>query len=350
MPRVLVAGPAGTYPAEGYHPITHGSHVRPLGIARALASVGCGVDLLDQHGHASVRGVTDEDLVGHLADYDAICIAGIAGLWRLRAGGHEAPLLAHPRVALMVDTVYGAPDAISDLGFARKLIATSPAVAEFYAPHRPAGLTAYAPWGCSELPPAPSPWPDERPRVLFAGIVHERFIGVLNALAEALPVEVWAAGIFSVDGVFGGLTSEQRGARLHPRLRLATDVLPQTSMGQGPVVYSDCARMMQHATVGVNLVPRANHATMGTSCKVYDYLGAGLRIVSEPSPACDDDIEALHAGVVVPWGDTPAMVQAVGDLVRGGAVAGRSDLAARALERCSWRRTAEIVVSMLGAP
>lgn len=346
MPRVLVAGPAGCYPAVGFGEITHGSHVRTLGIARAFAALGCETDLLDQNGHAVVRSVTDRDILGGLGSYDIVCVAGIAGLWRLRAGGHSVGLGCHPRVALMVDTVYGPPDAPADLEFVHLLLSTSPAVADFYAQHRAAALM-HSPWGCSELPDMPSPWTDVARRVVFSGIVYPRFLAMLNDMAAALTgiAEVWVAGLFDSGGGFGGISPEAR-RELHGNLHLATDVLPLTIHGPGPVVYSDAVRMMQHADVGVNLVPRKKHLTIGTSCKVYDYLGAGLRVVSETSPACDGDVLAL-GGSVCPWGDTQAMatkVRAMLDQPHD-----RVALATKARQACSWRLAAERVLGYCGS-
>jgi hypothetical protein len=344
MPRVLVVGPVGTYSALGFQDITHGSHVRALSIARALAATGLQTDLLDQTGNADVSGVREPSL-GSLAQYDAVVVAGIAGLWRLRASGHYAALVAHPAVSLVVDSVYGGDDAPECLGFVRVLLATSPAVADAYGVFRAPGRTCYAPWGCSETDAGANPWPDERQRVLFAGIVHERFADVLNMLAERLAAEVWVAGVFHRDGGLGGLTADYRRALLSPRVHLATDTLPRTSHGEGPVVYESVCRLAAHATVGLNLVITDRHALMGTSCKVYDYFGMGLPVVSEPSPASGPDIEAL-GGVVVPWGDVGAIEAAV---VRAlDTPFDRAGLATRARARCSWAGMVQVILAGLG--
>lgn len=343
MPRVLVVGPAGTYPSEGFGPITHGSHVRAMGIARAIAAAGLQTDLLDQAGDAEVSGVREPSL-GTLGQYDAVVVAGIAGLWRLRASGHYAAMVAHPAVALVVDTVYGGDDTPACLDFARLVLATSPVVAAAYEALRGPGRTCYAPWGCSEVEGGPNPWPDDRPRVLFAGIVHDRFVGVLNTLAERLAAEVWVAGVFHRDGGLGGLTEDSRRALLSPRVHMATDILPQTPHGEGPVVYESVCRMAAHATVGLNLVITDRHALMGTSCKVYDYLGMGLPVVSEPSPASGQDIAAL-GGTLVPWGDVDAIDAAVVRALE--TPFDRAALAARARARCSWAGMVRTLVSQM---
>jgi glycosyltransferase involved in cell wall biosynthesis len=345
--RVLVVGPAGTYSARGFAGITHGSHVRPVGLARSLAAAGAQASLLDQCGDAEVLGVRESGL-GDLSQYDSVVVAGIAGLWRLRASGHYVALCAHPNPVLVVDTVYGGDDAPEHLGFAEVLVATSRPVAAYYAALRGGRPTFHAPWGCSEAEPGASPWPDDRPRVLFAGIVYERFAVALNALAEALAAEVWVAGVFHHDGRLGGLTAETRRALLSPRVHLATDVLPATPHGDGPVVYADVCRMAAHATVGVNLVPSGTHGLMGTSCKIYDYLGMGLPVVSEPSPASDPDITALGAGLIVPWGDTPGLIAAVRSVLDDPPDRARLQRDARAA--LSWGRMAREILSHVRQP
>lgn len=349
--HILAIGLDGAYPASGYGGLFHGGHVRALSVARGLAQAGHTVNLLGQTaGATAMPGLYRATAVqaSNVRGYDAVVVIGIAGWQRLRTmPALRASVEQHPRVAIIVDSVYGGEDGHEALAFARVLAVTGSRSAAWYAQANPAQRVLYMPWCCPpDIPPMPSPWPDERPRVLFAGIVHDRYVDVLNDLVRRGAYEVWVAGLFLCDGGWRGLNQTQRDALLAPAVRLATDALPGGDPDkQGPVDYQAVCRFAQHASVGLNLTPAPDFERMGVSCKVYDYAAAGLPVVSEPNPASDGDVVALGAGVVVPWGDADAIHEAL--LATIHAPHDRDALRRHALVRFSWAQQARLLAACL---
>jgi len=117
-------------------------------------------------------------------------------------------------------------------------------------------------------------------------------------------------------------------------------------MTNGPVRYLDVCAMAQHANVGINLTPDAVYPYGGVSCKVYDYLAAGLRVVTEPNAATDGDLVAVRGGTVVDWHNPEAVhVAILSDLSR---TYYRSELRQRALARFSFADQARLLASHMG--
>lgn len=351
--KILIVGQEGTYPAVGYSTIMHGSHVRPLAIARALANCGHDVTLLHQKGAAAVKPATSDQIntPGFISSFDAVILSGITGLRHLRKLPAYEEARRHPSVALVVDTVHGDADAPSELSWIRLIAASSSLVTAEYMRQRGGRGAVYAPWCCpTDVELTTSPWPDDRQRVIFVGAADARHVDVLNYMAENLPCELWVAGIFRDSEFAGGMTEEQRKRALHPKLKLATDLFGVTfaGAGHGPVRYTDGCRMMQHATVGLNLTP-AVRDLIGVSCKLYDYIAMGLPVVSEPSRASDGDLAAVDGNRMVPWNDPPALLAATIDLLKGADVT-RADMRAHALARFSWESMVKVIVGSLQGP
>lgn len=231
---------------------------------------------------------------------------------------------AHPRLVCLVD---GDPHHSAYrhwreyLSHAAAIGCTTAPMAALYRRElgKPVFLSTY---GFSKVPTDladPYP-PGHKPIAFFCGRMVSNFFPVLRDLAQDQRFEVWLAALFmpneSPESVNGFGLPPGGKERLLPGVHFASDVAPWTIpgvgyAGDGPVGRPEIWPFLLHADVGINLVTPvyrgsgleswrgwdANIAVL--YCKLYDYLSAGLPVVTEPGAPNVGDVIALGAGRVV---------------------------------------------------
>lgn len=324
--RAFVIGQCFGYAASGYAS-AHGVEARDLGIARGLAKRGWQIDLA-----ATTTGPTDDGLINRIGwndldlnKYQAIVLIEITS-WRYaqRYPGVAVQIADHGNVAAILDSVYE-----DDVSFLRIAGQTSPQLVARHRKSYPQHDVFLCPWAVSDIPEGlPSPWATPTVRAITMTLVRPRYLVALNKLAEDRRFETWVGGLFLAGGRgWGGLTTEERASMCHPRLHFMSDLVPYVSdlrpagepispthyshgePGHGPVRYGDHFPFMIHADVGLNWVEGQSWAAI--SCKLGDYLGAGLPCVSEAGVPNNGDIVTLNCGEIVPQGDTEVMREAI---------------------------------------
>lgn len=316
-PRVLVAGQCFGYPAKGYRS-GHGVEARDVGLARGLHRLGWQVDLI-----STDAGMTDDETYNRIdwkdiivEDYDAILSVEITG-WRRIAKHPEiaAKVEKHLNVSAVLDSLYDDIPA-----FLRSAGQTSPQLVARQRLRFPKQDVFLLPWATADIPEGlPSPWAEPKTgiRVINTGIIWQRYLDAMNELADDPKIEMWLGGPFRFCGAPAwGLTKADRDKKCNPKLHLMSDLAPfygrpitDDKPEHGPVRYGDHFPFLIHADVGLNWVQGQGWSPI--SCKIADYMGAGLATVSEAGVPNNGDIITLNCGCVVPQGDTPAMHKAI---------------------------------------
>lgn len=125
----------------------------------------------------------------------------------------------------------------------------------------------------------------------------------------------------------------------------------------GAVPYAQVPALLARATIGVAPFTTAPHPALRAAgffwspLKIYEYMAAGLPVVTAAIPPLDAVIRDGAEGALFPEGDVPALAAAVARLLDDPAAAHAMGRAARArvVERYSWRRhCAELERILLG--
>lgn len=305
-------------------------------------------------------GPTAERLerVGYDVDfgrYDGIILNGREAWEELERRGRADDLRAHGNVVAFVcapHDIVGATRYAHTVGLHSRQAVE--ACAAFRTPDgQPLGNPVFVRWGVTEMPAdLPDPWagrPHGLPRVVFAGAVYPSYLPTLRALAAE--VELWLAGVLiqgSQDTVVGGFTRPERNELLGPDVHWLSDVFgpaPGTDGApHGPVAYGpNLFSALLHADAGLSLC--LSYGRTSIACKVYDYLGAGLPVVSEGGDPTDWDLTGTGAGWLVQPGNIDVMASAVRSCM--GAPLDRKVLRERALRLGTWPASARLLVAYL---
>lgn len=340
--RLLAIGFCHAFPDSGFG-CAHGAEGREVEMVRAMARRGWEVDWVATTSgpRKDAPGVVRKpwDALMPVGAYDAVMVVDFSGLRSLNSRPYIFDCVRrHPRVLMLVDGEIG-EDAHGMPVFA----ASCTEAAEDFRRRYPAALAITVPWAFAPVPDGlPSPWPDDRPRAVFLGIVDDQTLSRLNSLAERGVrdgFEVWIGGLFrpTPDAMFGGLTDDERAKMCSPELRFLSDLLGRP-MKHGPVMYAAYWPALSHARVGLNFVPAPRRAV---NCKIHEYIGAGLPVVTEWGTPNGVDVLTLDAGHVVPRDDPEAYYRALVELVHQLPERHRLKRAAQAL--ASWDSAAGIV-------
>mgnify|MGYP001561855290 CR=1 FL=1 len=329
--RVLIVGRCFGYAASGCAS-AHGVELRDIEIARAIARRGH-----DVHMVSTTVGRTDDGLFDRVPwssveprKYDAIVLSEIVGHRMLSKQPRFDDAMAHPNVIGVFDGIHKDDH---ETEYVRAVGMTTPNGVVEYQRRHPGKDVFLLPWAMTDVPlDVRSPWPDARPRAIYLGIVNDRFLDAMGKLAAAGDVEVWIAALFLVDGRFGGVDDACRAAQVHPGIRFLSDVIPQGSAAHGPVRCGAAHAHLAHADVGLNFT--LSSSTNVINCKLADYLGAGMRVVSEEGAVNNGDVVTLRAGRIVPWNDPATFCRAVAE--EACVKHDRRNAAARARALCSW--------------
>jgi glycosyltransferase involved in cell wall biosynthesis len=276
------------------------------------------------------------DQIRPLREYDGVFLIDYPGMRTALARPEIAPqLLAHPKVLVTLDAIW------EDVSWVPAIATTSAWSHEDFRLRYPNKPVFLAPWGVAPIDPAlPSPWADVRPRLVYLGLVLPRYLDVLNWLAETY--EVWIGGLFrpNAEAQRGGLTDAER-AEQAPKLKFLSDILPGHPLwcGNGPVIYGSYWSALNHASLGLNFSVAPRYSAV--NCKILEYLGAGLPVVSEVGGPNASDILTLGAGQVVPQGDRDALARAIELELATQRDRGRIREDARRM--ASWPASAEII-------
>lgn len=334
--KALVVGHCFSYRADGYAS-PHGSEARDIGWAHHLASHGYDVHLVaTTMGPTSTPNVTRvlwEEVVPN--DYELVLLSGVSGHLCVKSSPCADVIREHTNVWGAFDAIYAET---VEMDYLRGAGLSSPQSVYAYRSVHPNQRVFYLPWSGMTCVPLdlPSPYVEERPRAIYTGIVRERYLELINQLAEDGTVEVWIAGLFLRDGIFGGLTDQERSERCHSAIRFISDAASY-GMGHGPVRYGDHFPYLVHAQVGLNFTLQFPMDVV--SCKLYDYLGSGLRVVAEDGMPNNGDVVTLRAGSIVPFNEPETFCRAVASESRL-----RHDRALaveRAHAMCSWDDTVD---------
>lgn len=121
----------------------------------------------------------------------------------------------------------------------------------------------------------------------------------------------------------------------------------------GFVPNEEALRLLDGALAGLSLLHDHENYRHSLPTKVLEYQAAGVPVVSTPLPAAVEVVERAGSGVIVPFGDVAAVVDAVRELRRSPEAARRQALAGRRdaeLARSWGRVQAEFVQAIEQAP
>lgn len=152
-----------------------------------------------------------------------------------------------------------------------------------------------------------APAPAKRYDVVFVGsLSHERLrfmMAVAAALAEKRSAFTW---------LFVGLTD---GCRDWLHRRYDRGFLDAHIHAVGRVPYETVMRMLASCRVGFNYHPRNKHRLVAIPMKVFEYMAAGLPVVSTALPELTRLLVNREHGVLVDSDDPSAYAEAVASLL-----------------------------------
>jgi glycosyltransferase involved in cell wall biosynthesis len=117
----------------------------------------------------------------------------------------------------------------------------------------------------------------------------------------------------------------------------------------GAVPYAQIPALLAKADIGVAPFTTAPHPALRAAgffwspLKIYEYMAAGLPVVTAAIPPLDEIIRDGQEGALFPEGDLPALAAAIAHLLDAPAAAQQMGRAARArvVARYSWQRHCE---------
>ncbi|MBU1213452.1 MAG: hypothetical protein KJ587_19620 [Alphaproteobacteria bacterium] len=312
----------------------HKSEERDVHLSAELVKLGWSVDLLtgkgDQRLSTGVQQVNWGDVDPD--DYHWILVTHYRGFWNLNEHPEtKEKVFEHQRVAANLDGFYR--DSNQAMGNVRIVGATTAPLAAEYSKMFSHLSTIVTPYGFPEFDPLlPNPYPTRAPVVLYVGCFITGALHAINEIArEGLGRwEVWIAGLFTgaywaAHGDGPTLNDKARAELFHENVHFISDLKPwrypnvswkaghlqadyeagQIVGGHGPVNRSEIDPFVLHADVAVSFV---EHLDSTLSCKLFDYLGAGVPTLSEEGPPNAGDILSLSAGRVGPRSMMPAFI------------------------------------------
>jgi len=133
-------------------------------------------------------------------------------------------------------------------------------------------------------------------RVIYTGIVTDRYLKTLNRVASA-GFDLYLAGIRLKTGETAcrEFTLAEIANDLHPCIK---PLSPNSSLE-----YGKHFRYLKHAHCGICLYPSAGHTGMPASSKLTDYTMCGLPVVCEDASPNAFVLKVLDAGYTCKWGD-----------------------------------------------
>lgn len=148
------------------------------------------------------------------------------------------------------------------------------------------------------VPPTVAPVDDSRQRIVYIGRVSmsrglETLISVGARLRDECPLEV----IGAVDA--------------DCRERLEAAAARGDLVWHGYVPNVEALQSIQGALAGLSLLGDHGNYRGSAPTKIYEYLAHGVPFISTPLPLAVDIAEASGGGVIVPFGDVDAVVEAV---------------------------------------
>jgi hypothetical protein len=246
--------------------------------------------------------------VQSLADFDAVILLDhSAALQMTHFPGLTHQAWAHPRLIVISDDDYPAFLPYYDRAFAiGSTTALLAAKMKRRFPQARHFLSTYGFEDYGALPLPPDPYPLlHKPILLFVGRMTERAGTKLEEIAQigSQDWEVWIASLF-LEGWLtghqnecGNALSDAERSRFFPHLHFCSDVIPWVEGGgHGPIYRKDLYRFLYHARIGLNFVHAIGPFLY---CKIYDYLAAGLPVLTEYGAPNSGDILQLHAGQII---------------------------------------------------
>jgi glycosyltransferase involved in cell wall biosynthesis len=333
----IVAREAGTLAAAGY---------RTVVVARGEPEVACAPNLefiaLPDVSTRVGRVLRLQPLVArsvialrprvlHVHDPELIPLALLVRLW-----GTRAVYDAHESLDLDIDAkewIPGPLKPIATLGAGLLLaaadhldavVAATPAIAASFA-SEVAVVENYPPLAdFADVVPAL----DGRCVLYIGGLQRIRGIGVLIDAVEQVPgLRVILAGAF---------TEPQFEAELRRRSGWSRVEFVGWQDRRG------LARLASRSTIGVVPLSRNPNYEMSLPTKMFEYMAAGLPVVSTDLPVAKDILDSTGAGLVVPASDPRALAQTISTLIEDPSRARRMGEAGRRAvsETYNWERSA----------
>lgn len=315
--KILILAPDDYYDEQ-----RHGVSIRELNVSQELARMGHEVSLTGRSPtpmiNNLVRVVSWSDF--RVKDYDGIVILPEHTHRAVAKDTGQMPdLRAHGNVIGWFDSCLDLDD---DMSYCRVIGTSTVQYMALYTERYPRSESIPLPWAITEEALHVSPWPDDRPRVVYVGNATQREIDMLNALASALSTEaeMWiATGQYMPDGLYRGVTREERQRLFHPAIRFCADLCAPDihhAPYEGPILFSDALSFYAGATVGLCL-GRDESLSLGSVfiSKPYGCLGMGLPMVVESSVVNANDIVGCDAGRMVPWGKPEYLIAATREML-----------------------------------
>jgi len=151
-----------------------------------------------------------------------------------------------------------------------------------------------------------NPYPDDKFKIVYTGIIHGRYLSYLNKMAEK-GEQIYLGGTYypRAERLAGTgvrpFNEEEIKSLLHPNINLITH--------NGRFNYGHQFKYLKHANVGLVFYPAPKPLSL--SCKITDYLVCGLPVVAEDTVPNAKRITDINAGQIVKWSNFNAMYDAI---------------------------------------
>jgi glycosyltransferase involved in cell wall biosynthesis len=148
------------------------------------------------------------------------------------------------------------------------------------------------------------------PAVIFIGSQHQNNGSLLlleiaeRAIKKMPNLHIYAADRFGDPAFRERYLQERRNKGLEDRLTLLPNVLPHELM-----------QLLNKATIAINPNLRVDQQIMGIHTKLFEFMAAGLPIVTSDLPHQKEVIDATHAGLLAQPEDPDSFVEAIEFLV-----------------------------------
>lgn len=142
--------------------------------------------------------------------------------------------------------------------------------------------------------PSPDPRPPQAGRAVYLGRVSAgRGLATLNAVAAQLPA----------DTVLEVIGPPDPGLSVSPKVH-ATGFLPN----------NEALQRLAGATAGLSLLQNTPNYRISMPTKILEYLGNGVPVITTPLPEAVSIVERHSCGIIVPFDDPTAVIDAIGAL------------------------------------